>query len=141
MTTLKKEIQTIKSDRKALREFGLVVGSALIILPGILWFWKGFSHFLPCAYSGTALVVLGLAYPPALKPLQKAWMAMALCIGWVVGRFLMILIFFLVLTPLGLVLRLRGKHFLETRLDPRAESYWMFRKDTEVSRTACERQY
>ena len=58
------------------------------------------------------------------KFLFKGWMAFAHALGWVNTRILLIVFFFLVITPVAVVLRLLGKDPISWRLEPEAETYW-----------------
>jgi hypothetical protein len=56
------------------------------------------------------------------------WMIAALPIGWTVTHLVLLIVFFTVLTPIGLLLRLTGHDPLRRAFDPAAESYWIERK-------------
>jgi Na+-transporting NADH:ubiquinone oxidoreductase subunit NqrB len=135
------EIQKIKSTDKELREFGFVVGGVLIVYAALLAWRHGVWNFW-IAGIGAALVVLGLVFPPVLKPLQKIWMAAALAMGWVMSRVILMGIFFVILTPLALILRVQGKKFLQKRTSALIEkSYWNLRGAETNDPQRCERQY
>jgi hypothetical protein len=59
----------------------------------------------------------------------------------VVGRLAIGVLFFCVLTPLGLVLRLAGRDALRLRLDRRAPSYWIERASADGRQTSMEKQF
>jgi hypothetical protein len=54
-------------------------------------------------------------------------MALALALGWITSRLVLLLIFSLLLTPLALLARLLGKRFLALRPERGAVSYWVAR--------------
>ncbi len=62
-------------------------------------------------------------------------------LGSVVSRVILTLLFFLVLTPTGLVARLAGKDFLRLKLDRKAASYWIKRERTVKSQQDYEKQF
>ena len=67
----------------------------------------GWLFELPALYAvGALFALLAAAAPRALVPLYKPWMRLAEALGWLNTRILLILIFYLVVTPIGLVLRL-----------------------------------
>jgi len=133
------ELRSIKSGKKELREFGLTIGGILVILCALV-FWRGRRELWPYLLaSGVLLIVLGLALPRALKPVQKAWMAVAVIIGFFVSRFILLVLFYLVLTPLGLIAKLFGKDLLDQKIDKNAKSYWRARRPGK--REDCEKQY
>ena len=122
MMSLWKEILEIPSTKKQLREFGLTVG-AVFGLIGAFLFWKGREHAVYFLAAAAFLMLSGLVFPAALKPLQKLWMTLALLMGWVMSRVILAVLFFLVVTPIALVLRVSGKDLLDTRGESRV-SYW-----------------
>lgn len=137
---LLEQIKNIPSTRSDLRKFGLTVGIALLILGGVLWSFDK-SAYRYIGSIGGALIVIGLALPIVLKPLQKVWMAMALTMGWFMTRLILALTFYLVFTPLSLVMRAFGKQFLDLRWDPHASSYWNRRPAKEYRPEDSEKQF
>lgn len=117
------EIKKIESTPKKLREFGFVVGGVFAVL-GTVFLLRGKAHFPYFLYPGVALVLLGVLAPGTLKPLQKAWMALAVLMGWVMTRLLLSVLFFLILTPIGLFLRITGKDLLDLRFPAKDPSCW-----------------
>lgn len=79
------------------------------------------------AIAGSLLGAGGLLVPARLGPLYRAWMRLALAISRVTTPIFMALVFFLVLTPAGLIARLVGHRPLTVR--PRSGSYWRSRVD------------
>src|SRR4051812_34538939 len=85
------------------RKFGLLVGGAFLLMSAVL-VWR---HRMPGAYVtgtlGTLLLLAGLAIPAQLGPVYRAWMGVAAAISKVTTPIVMGAIFFLVLTPSGLI--------------------------------------
>ena len=75
-----------------------------------------------------ALAVVTLAIPRALGPLNRAWQGLGVVLHRVVSPLVMGLLFYLTVTPTGLLMRLFGKDPLRLRLDPEAKSYWIERR-------------
>lgn len=73
---------------------------------------------------GAAVSVLYYAIPPIRKPLYLGWMYAAFPIGWTISHVLLGITYYLVLTPIGLVIRLLGRDPLERRFEPQRETYW-----------------
>mgnify|MGYP001243983998 FL=1 len=126
------EIKNIKSDKSALRTFGITVGLILMIIAGF-FFWKGKEIFYIFLTSGVALCFLGFAIPYLLKPIYWIWMIFATIIGWVMTRVILSLLFYVILTPIGLIARLFGKQFVELRWDKSKKSYWNYRSGMPVT--------
>ena len=139
--SLLKEFREIKSTKKELREFAFVVGGVLIAIGAFRW-WHHKSAHVELIAIGTALAMTGAIVPSVLKPLQKAWMFLALILGWIMTRVILTILFFLVLTPISLLARLTGKKFLDTRFrEPGAQSYWTCRKDKNQTSDSYEKQF
>ncbi len=75
------------------------------------------------------------------KLLYKGWMAFAYALGWVNTRILLVLFFFLVITPVSLVLRMIGKDPLLRRSEPDLKSYWIAREKGSFDRESYLRQF
>ncbi len=125
---------------KELRKFGFTVAIPLALLAS-LGAWRGHT-ILPAVLGGFAVTlgVLALLAPSFLGPIQKVWMAGAHAIGSFNTRVLLGLVYFLVMTPTGALMRLMGRDPLDRRLKDRP-SYWVERKRQPGPRGSMERQF
>ncbi|HEX7955530.1 MAG TPA: SxtJ family membrane protein [Pyrinomonadaceae bacterium] len=89
---------------------------------------------------GGALVVAGLLVPAAARAFHVAWMRFAVALGHVNSRVLLTLVYYLVVTPYGIVSRLVRRDPLRRRGEA-AESYWVERKTTRQAREGFERLF
>lgn len=137
---LLEEIKNIKSAKRDLRNFGITIGIALGMLAGLLW-WKGKDTYPVFLIAGSAFVLLGLILPPVLKPLQKAWMTLAVLMGWLMTRVILGILFYFVFTAIGGIPRLFGKQFLDLKIDNSQKSYWSYRKYEPFNKRNYERQF
>ena len=111
-------------SREELRKFGFVMAGALAVLGGyFLWRGRGLAPYLLGA--GGFFLVAGLLAPRFLSPVERAWMAFAEILGAVVTRVILALTFYLVITPVGLFIRLSSGETLGKRADPEAATYWI----------------
>lgn len=109
---------------RAEREFGVVVGSALILLGGWWLYRSKFAIASLVALSlGLILVAAGLVYPRILIFPNRVWMGLAAVLSYISSRIILAVIFFLILTPIGLIKRAMGWDPLRRRATP-ADSYW-----------------
>jgi hypothetical protein len=83
----------------------------------------------PALGAGT----VGLAAPRAIKYLYVGWICAAFPIGWTISHLLLLLIFYGILTPIGLVMRVLGYDPLRRKSDPVAGTYWVERAQAEDS--------
>jgi len=79
--------------------------------------------------------ITGLIFPPLVRPVYVVMMAVALPIGFVVSSVLMVVIYYLILTPIGLAMRLFGYDPLRRRSRDAVKSFWIARpRTTDVRR-------
>ncbi len=109
------------------RSFGLVFTAVFAIIG--LWPLLGdggvriWSLAICAVFLATALL-----RPTLLKPLNRLWTEFGLLLHHVVNPIIMGLLFYLVVTPTGLVMRALGKDLLRLRFDRQAKSYWIERQ-------------
>lgn len=109
------------------RTFGFVFAGFFSILTVLKW-WKGWTEF-GLVWLGLALVFLALALtvPRVLAPLNRLWTKLGLLLHRVVNPIIMGLLFFLVVTPIGLIMRATGKDLLRLKRPKDQKSYWIER--------------
>ena len=134
------EIKNIKSEKSDLRKFGITIGVILLIIAGFL-FWKEKESFQILLTFGVTLCILGIAIPFILKPIYWVWMIFATILGWIMTRVILSLLFYIIVTPIGLIPRFFGKQFLELRWDKSKESYWNFRTNEHLKKENYEKQF
>ncbi|VAX32560.1 hypothetical protein MNBD_NITROSPIRAE02-710, partial [hydrothermal vent metagenome] len=88
------EIRNIKSQKKDLRSFGLTIGIVAGLIGGLL-LWRHKDHYPYFLAVSGIFIAFGLFLPNLLKPLQKAWMTLAVLMGWVMTRLILFVLFFL----------------------------------------------
>lgn len=108
---------------RELYHFGL---TALLALPVAGWLFSRGNLYVAgsLALLGAILALLGRWHPPAIRPIYLVAMALTAPIGYLVSEIVLLLTFVLVLIPIGLVLRLRGRDALHLKLDRTRKSYW-----------------
>jgi len=134
--TLRADFRALDTSGRQLRRFGLAVGTVLVLVAlAILWRggWVPGTGARWLAGLGAALVVLGLAAPATLRPLYRGWMGLALVLGHVMTRVLLTLVFFLLVTPIGVVRRAVRRDPIEKSPAPDLQSYWIRRDEEEVA--------
>ena len=105
---------------------------------GIVFFIVFFLIALyPLTYNGEIRIwsiiisliflILGLLNSKILAPLNKLWFKFGIFIGKIISPLIMVIIFFLVVTPIGLIMRLLGKDVLNLKYN-NSQSYWIEKK-------------
>lgn len=103
--------------------FGLVIAAAFLLVS--LWpVLSGGAIRWWAAAIGILIFVAALARPQLLSQLNRIWTLLGTILHRIASPILMGIIFFLVVTPIGLSMRLLGKRPLDLKFDPHAESYW-----------------
>ena len=98
------EIKNIKSEKSDLRKFGITIGVILLIIAGFL-FWKEKESFQILFTFGVTFCILGIAIPFILKPIYWVWMIFATILGWIMTRVILIFVFYIRITLIGLISR------------------------------------
>ena len=88
-----------------------------------------------------AFVIMALAAPRVLAPANRLWHRFGLLLGRLVNPLVMGLLFYLVVTPTGLILRLSGKDLLRLAREPDAASYWIARTPPGPAGSGMPRQF
>lgn len=113
-------------SRAEARRFGLVVGAAFLGLGLLVWWRERPLAGQVFGAIGAALILSGLMLPDALRPVYRAWMGLALVISKVTTPILLALMYFGIITPIGLVRRVFGYDTLERSRT--GDSSWVTRK-------------
>ena len=106
------------------RSFGLTIAGAFAAL-GAISLWHGLERGVwELGLAVGFLTVAGFA-PSMLAPLNRAWAWIGRRLNSVVSPLLIIVLFYGVVTPVGLAMRAAGKDPLRLRRDPESSSYWI----------------
>lgn len=116
-----------KDDKPALRSFAVVMSCAFIGVFMLLLPWL-FSHNLPLwpLFIAGALMGLHIAFPAALYYPYFVWMVIASILGWLNTKVILLVIFYLLITPIGVVMHLAGR--LQYKHKVTAKSNWVKRE-------------
>ncbi len=139
------EIKKIKAEKKDLRKFGFTVGTVIVLIPALLWLLSKSVYIntgiIIFFLLGLFLIISAVVIPAILKYPHKYWMALALVLGFIMSRIIVTLLFYLAVTPIGLLARLTGKKFIEPDFDKKSESYWELRPKSEYNKSQTEKQF
>jgi Saxitoxin biosynthesis operon protein SxtJ len=123
------------------RSFGVVMAAAFVVLAGLkLWSgsatWAGVWTALALAFG-----ILAFVAPRLLKPLNLAWLRFGLLLHKIMTPVVMGLLFFAVMMPIGLLMRLLGQRPLALGFDETATSYWSERTEPTRHPQSMRKQY
>ena len=134
------EIKNITGTKKQLREFGLLVSGVFLILGG-LFLWQG-KELYPYLFGiSSFLLIVGLISPIVLKPVYKIWMGFAHILGFIMTRVILSILFYLVITPIGIIARFINRDFFNLELNREQISYWIYRENKPFRKENYENQF
>jgi hypothetical protein len=118
----------IKSNIKisSNRNFGLVFFFIFLVVS----IWPLTHNESPRIWStiiSLAFLILVLTRSKLLTPLNRLWAKFGIILGSIIAPIVMGVVFFLVITPIGLVMKIIGKDLLSIKYDKKKETYWVKR--------------
>ncbi len=136
--SIREEIRALPSTPSDYRKTGLAVGVVLAAIGGFALYREAAWGTWALAIGG-GLILLGLIAPKLLKPFHIAWMSMAVVLGFFMTRVLLTIFFFLVIVPVGFVMKIIGRDALHRKIDRQAKSYWIEKHYPIADRTRLEK--
>jgi len=108
------------------RNFGIVFFIVFLVVS--LWpLTYGEPVRIWSAIISLVFLFLGLINSKLLTPLNKLWFKFGMILGAIIAPIVMGVVFFLVVTPIGLIMRIMGKDLLKKKYDKKKETYWIKR--------------
>ena len=108
------------------RNFGLVFFFIFLVVS----IWPLTHNESPRIWSAIislAFLILVLTRSKLLTPLNRLWAKFGIILGSIIAPIVMGVVFFLVITPIGLVMKIIGKDLLSIKYDKKKETYWVKR--------------
>ena len=123
------------------KRFGRQMGLVLVALAG-LGFWRDWPSFLSVSFLtlGAVHLILSVIAPGLLTGFNRFWMSLGYYFGKVFAPIEMAIIFFLMFTPIALVMRLFRRDALLIRKN-KVNSYWKVRETPQISADSFRNQY
>lgn len=117
----------MKKNKINNRSFGVLFFIVFLVL-GIYPFFK--SDYLNFYFLSLSIpfLILGLLNAKILTPLSKAWIKFGEILGLIIAPLVMAIVYFFILTPVSLVVRLFGKDLLNLKYTTELKTYWLKRK-------------
>lgn len=125
---------------KGLRTFALTLFGALLVLSGLLFWKQGRLGWIPLGL-GVVLLSAGVFSPKSLRPVYKIWMMLSMALGFITSHLVLMILYYFLFTPIGLVMRFVRKDPLERAWDPEALTYWKKRETKVFSKNQYEKMY
>lgn len=109
------------------KSFGFFITAVCLMATGYFFINRSMTIAYVFAASATVFLMITLVKPDGLLPLNKLWMQFGWLLGRIVSPLVLGLLFFGLLTPYGLVMRLFGRDELRLQLGGR-KSHWKYRE-------------
>jgi hypothetical protein len=134
------KISSMKTDIKELRKFSIILFLAFGIL-GLLVFWRKGEVGLVLFGVALALVLCGLTRPKLLVYPYKGWMTLSLILGFLMTHMILLLMYYIVFTPIGIVMRIFGRDILCKQFEKNGKTYWIKREQKSYAKEHYEKMF
>jgi hypothetical protein len=112
------------------RSFGLLFFVVFLLIA--LWPLKSGEDLRIWAFVLSLIfLILGVLNSKLLYPANKLWNYLGILLGKIIAPFVMGIVFFLVVSPIGFIMRLLGKDLLKLKTNKNIESYWIKKEETK----------
>jgi hypothetical protein len=108
-------MKKIALDKKTLRQFGVTLGIVFLVISGLLFLRQKYVGVVCCLVVASIFLIIGVVSPVILKPAYIGWMRFAFILEWINTRVILVVLFYLIFTPMGLLMRLFRVDLLERK--------------------------
>ncbi len=127
---------------REIRLWAVILAGVLTAVAAVQYFVWGHERAAAVFWVlAVIFLVNGLLFPRLLKPVYYLWMKLAAALAWFNTRLILGIVFFLIFTPIGLILRLLRVDLIKQRWDEKAKSYWIKRPEEPFDPSNYEKQY
>jgi len=117
----------MKNKKSNNRSFGILFFIVFLIL-GLYPTLKGNSPNIYLISISIPFIILGIINSKILTPLSNAWIKLGEILGIIIAPIVMAIIYFFILTPISIVVRIFGKDLLSIKFNKQVNTYWINRK-------------
>lgn len=133
-------MEILNFDKKNLKKFGITMGVVFLVITLFIFIKHRYitvsASVISLLFFASALLV-----PGSLKPLYCLWMRLAFVLSWINTRLILVILFYLVFTPIGLGMRIFGLDTLDRKIDKNRDSYWKKKEKKQFNLSDYERQF
>jgi len=134
-------VKKTRDELKSLRQFGTSLAAILVIL-GAINFLKGRMGWYPWFFGLSFIVILlVLISPKSLRPIHIVFTKIAHAIGWFNTRAVLIIIYYILVTPTAIIMKIFGKDPLNRKICKNESSYWVKRQTIKSTKDQLEKQF
>ena len=114
------------------RSFGFLFFIVFLLI-GIWPLKNGYNINFYLIFISIIFLILGLINSKILTPLNKTWIKFGEFLGSIIAPIVMALVYFIVLTPISLIVRIFGKDLIGLKISKKVNTYWIERKKKRLS--------
>lgn len=133
---IKKRVEAVEA-----KKFGVILGVGLLLLAGYFLWREHPMRAYVVGGIGAASLLLPFVIPPLWLKIFRLWMKFAEGLSWVMTRVILSVFFFLILTPVGLFMRILGKNPLDLKFRDNKATYWIDKPKGEYTVERYKRLY
>ena len=133
-------MEKLDLTKKNLKKFGITMGTVIFAIT-IFIVIRHRHSILPTLMLSVLFFLSSLFIPNILKPLYIFWMRFAFILSWMNTRLILIVIYYLIFTLIGLLIRLFKKDLLERKINRNNSSYWKKKEEPVFDRLNYEKQF
>jgi hypothetical protein len=121
------ETNTADITKSDLRKFGFIMGGMFALIFGLIFPWLGdktsttwpiWPFIVMAVFWAVAIIA-----PQILRPVNDIWIKIGNVLGFINSRIILSIMFFLLIFPIGLVLKVFGKDSMNRKLDKNTDTY------------------
>jgi hypothetical protein len=128
------------NNRKEWKKFAIGLSIIVAIIATIQYFYNH-TIYIYLYISSILILLIGLISPIIIKPIFILFSYLGFVLGWFMTRLILAFLFYLIFTPIGLLIKLTGKKLLDTKFPGNGESYWIDRDNSDYTVENYERQF
>ena len=117
---------------KELRSFAIGLAVILTLIASVQ-FLKSKAVFPYLAAAGIVAFIIAFFFPVKIKPVYMLFSRLGYCMGWLMTRIILAVLFFFVFTVMGLSMRLFGKRFLNIKFPQHPQSLWITAENKDTN--------
>lgn len=133
-------MEKLNLDKNTFRKFGITMGMVFFIIAFLL-FIRHKHNFVPILSISAIFFISAFIMPSILKPLYIIWMKFAFMLSWFNTRLILFIIFYLILAPVGIAMRIFGIDLIKRKMDKNENSYWQKAAKKTFNRLNYEKQF
>ena len=133
MNWIRETLNEIKTSPKTVRDFGLILSGVLLLFPllanviGILFAHRSFHYWFGWPVLSVIALFVNFLVPAWMGVVYRIGMLLTRPVSWVVTNLVLGILFYFLLAPMSMAMRILGKDLLDERIDRPRQSYWIKR--------------